>query len=478
MKFAIHAHACLEAIAAGRSLVCDPWLVGSAYWRSWWNYPPLEPGIANHIAPNYIYLTHLHWDHFHGPTLKKLNKDKTVIIPKVPESRLVKDIRKFGFNCIVELDHGETIKLGDRFYLTSYQFGLPVPTDSVAVIEADSTVILNCNDAKVTGWPLKQILRRHPRIDFALKSHSSANSRLCYEVADCDSSHIDNLEKYSQEFAAFARTVGAKYAIPFASNQCYLHPETFKFNQYVNYAHRVREHFQKNTINSPKCVVMAPGDAWESETGFHLQDSHEWYEQFAEKIDQYYLEKRDVIDKTVKEEANSVMDTKLARRYASWLLGEMPWWVRRFFKHHPITLIGNSNVETSGLYLDIYNQTFQLLGAQEAERQRIQVWVNNRVLNEIFAKRNWNSLGVSKRLKVKLQSQDIKYYKAFNFFNNALELGAIQPKRVFSKRYWFSFIKRWRELYLYLAIAAKTLFGNNLQSEDYLSLQHLPLKKR
>ena len=35
----IHGHSCLEIRTNNLSLVCDPWLSGSAYWRSWWNFP-------------------------------------------------------------------------------------------------------------------------------------------------------------------------------------------------------------------------------------------------------------------------------------------------------------------------------------------------------------------------------------------------------------------------------------------------------
>ncbi len=39
MKFTIVSHAGLLVESAGTSLMMDPWIVGSCYWRSWWNYP-------------------------------------------------------------------------------------------------------------------------------------------------------------------------------------------------------------------------------------------------------------------------------------------------------------------------------------------------------------------------------------------------------------------------------------------------------
>ena len=78
----IHGHSCLEIRAKNKSILFDPWISGSAYWRSWWNFP--EPTSIENLIQSlssckqiYIYITHLHWDHFHGPTLRKLNKDNT-----------------------------------------------------------------------------------------------------------------------------------------------------------------------------------------------------------------------------------------------------------------------------------------------------------------------------------------------------------------------------------------------------------------
>jgi UDP-MurNAc hydroxylase len=37
--FKILSHACLLVKRGKTSLIVDPWISGSCYWRSWWNYP-------------------------------------------------------------------------------------------------------------------------------------------------------------------------------------------------------------------------------------------------------------------------------------------------------------------------------------------------------------------------------------------------------------------------------------------------------
>ena len=74
MKFTVVSHACLYIEHEGIKLLIDPWIIGSCYWRSWWNYPEVTKNLIKKIKPTHIYITHLHWDHFHGPPLRKLHK--------------------------------------------------------------------------------------------------------------------------------------------------------------------------------------------------------------------------------------------------------------------------------------------------------------------------------------------------------------------------------------------------------------------
>src|SRR5690348_14245446 len=139
MRFRILGHACLEVTGNNKQLLCDPWLVGSAYWRSWWNYPPVPDGLVETLKPDFVYLTHMHWDHFHGPTLRRLGLDVHMLVPKTPDSRIRDDLKAMGCTRITELVHGKPCQIGEHFRITSYQFGhFP---DSILVIEADGKTI-------------------------------------------------------------------------------------------------------------------------------------------------------------------------------------------------------------------------------------------------------------------------------------------------------------------------------------------------
>src|SRR5271166_761472 len=230
MKFTILSHAGLVAEHNGVSIVCDPWLIGSCYWRSWWNFPEPDPLLIKNLHPQFIYLTHLHWDHFHGASLKNLFDLKTtIIVPKVPTQRMVDDLNWLGFHNIVEIPHGRMLELGPDLALRSYQFGLGV--DSAAVISGGGYTLFNCNDCKFFGLPLRQVLSDHPKIDFIFRSHSSASPvPLCVENHEKLLPVNDASYDSADQFARCAIFTAARYAVPFASNHCFLHAETRHFN--------------------------------------------------------------------------------------------------------------------------------------------------------------------------------------------------------------------------------------------------------
>src|SRR5436190_872743 len=219
MRFSILSHACLNVEHRGRSVLVDPWLRGSAYWRSWWNFPPVDSAMIDTLRPDFIYLTHIHWDHFHGPTLRGFDRDTTLLIAFDRHDRMKRDLFSMGFHNIVEIRHGETFALGDDFSLTPYMFS-PLG-DSVAVVETSTTTLLNANDCKIAGLPLQHLLKRHPRVDFALRSHSSANSRVLYEEIGAPSGYADDRDAYLRSFSNFMAAVAPRYAVPFASNHCH-----------------------------------------------------------------------------------------------------------------------------------------------------------------------------------------------------------------------------------------------------------------
>ena len=289
LKF--YSHACAEIATKNNKLIIDPWLIGSCYWRSWWNYPPVKRYSVDNLKVDAIYITHVHWDHWHGPSLKKLfSKDTLIITHDEPNKRSVNDLKDIGFTNIKLLKHGETFELGD-INITPYQFGLFL-NDSALVVETPDIKLLNANDCKIAGTALRSIIKKHGPFDFALRSHSSANDRVCYALESRDYS-FDDKDHYSRSFALFMEAVKPKYAVPFASNHCHLHKDVYSMNNLVNDPFKLESYLKENELlNDVKLKVMLSGDSWSSESGFDINPENGKY--FEEK-DKYIAEYRDKV---------------------------------------------------------------------------------------------------------------------------------------------------------------------------------------
>jgi UDP-MurNAc hydroxylase len=272
MEFHVLSHACLLVRTASASVVVDPWLLGTAYWRSWAHFPPAQIPDELIRSVDAVLISHIHWDHWHGLTLKKLFPGKPVLIPDEPGLRSGDDLAKIGFRQVRRVPHGATVKVGD-LRVTFYQFGLYI-NDSAIVIESDEACLLNVNDCKIAGAPLAQILRRHPRIDFAFRSHSSANPRACFRLMPSgEPLEVDDDDQYFASFCAFMDVVNPRFAVPFASNNCHVHPDSIEFNVGIANPRKLAA-FIESRSRTWEFAMMLPGSVWSSATGFKLADTN------------------------------------------------------------------------------------------------------------------------------------------------------------------------------------------------------------
>lgn len=402
MKFAVLSHAGLAIEHRGVRVVCDPWLVGSCYWRSWWNFPEPDPALVNNLDPQYIYLTHLHWDHFHGPSLKKLFDPKTtVIIPRVPTRRMVDDLRWLGFHNIVEISHGKRFPLGKDFELRSYQFGLGV--DSAPVFSGGGYTLFNCNDCKLFGLPLRQILRNYPKIDFIFRSHSSASPvPLCVENHEKLLPQNDGSYDSADQFARCTIYTGARYAIPFASNHCFLHPETRHFNATATTPDLAKRRYSAIAAESgadTECMVMPPGSSWSDTGGFALAPfDFSQREAYVENMRQ-----RNALQLTAQLdlEAHTGGDFGAFAAYFKLLFRSIPWVVRRY--KLPAVVFRVIGVGRAQHWLaDPRHAAVSIVDSVPADTVVFEV--HALVLNDCSKQKMFSVWTASKRIKIRLPS--------------------------------------------------------------------------
>lgn len=268
MQFQVVSHACLSVEAAGIRLLIDPWIEGPVYWGSWWHWP--DPVFGPELfEADFIYLTHWHFDHFHAESLGRFDKRAHVLVPRFPVSTLVEQLRALGFTRITELKQAERFELAAGISLTSYQ--VQYQDDSIAVVEGEGTVLVDLNDAKPLPSTWKLLRRRHPRVDFMLRSHSPAWSYpTCYSFEDPDEAIHVSRSSYVDAFIAAAEILRPRFAVPFASGVCHLHREARAENAEIVTTDLVRSVWNERPHEGIELKLMPAGSRWSAQAGFEI----------------------------------------------------------------------------------------------------------------------------------------------------------------------------------------------------------------
>jgi len=445
LEFTILSHAGLCVEHNGVRVVSDPWLIGSCYWRSWWNFPEPPAALIADLKPDYIYLTHLHWDHFHGASLKKLFAPTTpILVPKVQTTRMLDDLRWLGFDNITEVPHGTSVALGEGFTLYSYQFNF-LSVDSAMVLTGGGRTILNSNDCKLFGWPLRQITHAFPKIDFVLRSHSSARAiPYCIEGYKEKFPDMRTQQNYIEEFSRFALHIGARYAIPFASNHCFLHRETVAFNDTAVVPDDVRAYYNRLAARAhieSECVVMAPGSRWSETDGFHLVPFD--YSKRPEHIQAMLATHRDALDSQYEKEDGTLADFAAFRAYFLGLIHAIPWVVRKWLKLRIIFRTRDARGEHNWL-VDLGSATVE---ETSAASECAVIEVAALVLNDCTHVRMFSVWTASKRLRIHLPTREhLKTLAMLFLLLDLYELEVLPLRKNFSWRAITVRLRRWREI--------------------------------
>lgn len=444
MKFTILSHAGMLVEGGGKSILFDPWVVGSTYWRSWWNFPEIEREFLDDIKPDYIYLTHLHWDHFHSPSLRIFDRDVKYLVPKIPGTRMVRDLKSIKRTNIVEIPHGDSYEIWNGCRLHSYQFGL-FAADSAAVISDGETTLFNANDAKTFGYSLNQITSRFPKIDFVFRSHSSATP-FPYCVKGYEDSFTDfrTQQDYIEEFASFAGAVNAEYAIPFASNHCFLHKETRKFNSTGVDPQMVKNYIDERRAagdKMPECVVMVPGSSWSRDEGFKLREFD--YADKAKIVEQMAQKYEPKLEAQYEKEAGHKSDFKAFKRYFDKFLDATPLPFRKLLL--PKVLFKTKDFEGEKFYLlDIPGKQVLEL-RNEIDDVDVKITVPAIVLMACCRQKMFSVWSASKRLEIELVNGGLGKMQALLGFLDFFENEGLPLRNNFKGRELGIWLSRWRE---------------------------------
>lgn len=469
----IHSHSCCEIRLNDVSLLCDPWLFGSCYWRSWWNFP--RPESVEDLIKVWrrkrlvlIYITHLHWDHFHGPTLKRLISELgnvKFIIPKTPESRLFQDLSLFAKSIpIDQLIHAKEYSYG-AFTLISFQQGIAF-ADSTLAIKIGRDWIWNMNDCKLTRHSLNHLSAIAGKPKYALRSHSSANWRSCIREKSMEGSagHFDkSLKNYSDEFFQSCFSTGAAIAIPFASNVACLHRDTFQYNKILNFSDYVDKDFSgcSERFGDMQVQLVLPGESLDVSSGRLLSRNDSFRSAIVDSdremlLKEYQQALAGSLSVHYENEAKARIKWSLVNRYFSGVIRSTPMPLRWYLGASIYLEIVECGV-SHWICLDFRSKKVIPCDHHALPDQSIVFKLSAFVLNDVCAKSHWNSLGVSKLLEIYISPGE-KKHEIFGLLCCAYESGGAFPLRnMLRPRFFVTWLRRYRECLDLVAISFKVI---------------------
>jgi UDP-MurNAc hydroxylase len=441
VRFTVIGHACLRIETSGPTILVDPWLFGSCYWRSWWHFPPEGEPTPELLSPDFVYLTHHHFDHFHYPSMRRVDKGAEVLCARFGVDVMGDEVRELGFGKVTELPHGEVRDLAPGVRVASYQYGF----DDTAFVVADGdTVLANLNDCKIRGRALRQIADDFGPVTFLFKTHSWAQSYPhLYEAEDPEDLTLLKRQTYLDEFIDATRTLRPRYAVPFANMVAFLHPESWPMNAEMITPDEVEAAFDAASgVEGTEFVAMSPGDAWSDDGGFELSGT-KWWDDRLERMKAMQEDLAETFAATAVAEADVRVDFPTFKSYLEAFVRDVPRPARRVLLKRPI-VFHVPNDDQPYWVVDARRRKVWRQATPPADRANL-IHLAPAILADAIDKRILHFTQGGMRIRISLRPGGVNEDLAFWGLLMIWEIGYLPARNLASGRFLSAATHRWRE---------------------------------
>lgn len=218
--------------AAGR-ILCDPWR-SPAYLASWFVFPDNSHIDFAGMRPDYLYVSHLHRDHFDPDLLRsEVDHSATVLLPDFASDDLESALRSVGFERFVHTRDGEPVDLGGglRVMITALVSPADGPLgDSALSVDDGEVRILNQNDARPRD--LDRVLALGPYDGHFLQYSGAIWYPVVYDLPAATIAKLGARKRVDGMARAmrFVEAVEARYVFPNSGPACFLDDDLFDYN--------------------------------------------------------------------------------------------------------------------------------------------------------------------------------------------------------------------------------------------------------
>ena len=235
MKITFLGHAGLHVETRLGTILCDPWF-NPAYFASWFPFPSNDHLDLERLRrPTFLYLSHLHHDHFDPDFLRcGVDKDTTVLLPDYPLDLLERSLRDLGFHRFVRTRNWQPVELdGLRITIAS----LVAPTDgpigdSGLIVDDGETCVFDQNDSRPIE--MERLAEHGPYAAHFLQFSGAIWFPFVYQYPEQMLQALGRKKRENQMARAlrYVREVGAEWVVPSAGPPCLLDDDLFEHNDF------------------------------------------------------------------------------------------------------------------------------------------------------------------------------------------------------------------------------------------------------
>ena len=283
--------ACIVIETPDTRILCDPWFTDGIFNGSWYQYPKLDNPIEKISECEFVYISHLHMDHYDRTFLR-------TYLERFPKARiLIADFKinylanlmtldGFSYEVVQSLTKGDTV-------VTIFPNEDPEhinvnDIDSALVCQHKEHSVINMNDNRYNPSQVAAIKTICPEPDIAFLSYASAGPfpQTCYPLEE-EALLYENADRkkkvFFDRYLEMRAALSPKITLPFAG-QYILGGKLYLLNKYRGAADAT----EILKIDPNSCVLDDGGDAFIDTD--NLMPSRARTEKFDGKDLEKYLE--------------------------------------------------------------------------------------------------------------------------------------------------------------------------------------------
>lgn len=163
MQIKYYVNAMILVQGRDTKVLCDPWVTFNRESSSGlYNFPECKFSAEeiSSIAPDFIYISHTHADHFDPNTLGLFPKNTPILICDYPNNFTKRNLEKLGFSDVRVVHSLVGQQLNGNDYCWIEPNAVYPDVDSILTLRIDDEIVVNVNDNPFCEHQCKRILER------------------------------------------------------------------------------------------------------------------------------------------------------------------------------------------------------------------------------------------------------------------------------------------------------------------------------